>query len=207
MGHRGKDMTCTKVVMVSLKCSPLRRFQDKGLRVPPGPPENHPVNRPILSSSNPPPQPPSGAPMRLPISLPMKRFQPPAEPWKPDVATIAELPPLPEISYDDCDADDASDDLFDWGGAVGKSPASLKQTKFSLKHFAKRIGQTNYSAFDKWKTVWVAGFLKEMYQSIIQGQNQLKYVRDNPLDWELAVAEFLETFGAWLPLDNFDNAE
>jgi len=30
MGHRGKDMTCTKVVMGGLKCSPLRSSQDKG---------------------------------------------------------------------------------------------------------------------------------------------------------------------------------
>ena len=30
MGHHGKDMTSTKVVMVGLKCSPLRRFHDKG---------------------------------------------------------------------------------------------------------------------------------------------------------------------------------
>jgi len=29
MGHSGKDMTSTKVVMVGLKCSALRRFQDK----------------------------------------------------------------------------------------------------------------------------------------------------------------------------------
>jgi hypothetical protein len=30
MGHRGKDMTCTKVSMAGLKCSPLRSSQDKG---------------------------------------------------------------------------------------------------------------------------------------------------------------------------------
>ena len=30
MGHRGKDMTHTKVVMAGLKCSPLRSSQDKG---------------------------------------------------------------------------------------------------------------------------------------------------------------------------------
>jgi len=30
MGHSGKDITSTKVVMVGLKCSPLHRLQDKG---------------------------------------------------------------------------------------------------------------------------------------------------------------------------------
>jgi hypothetical protein len=30
MGHCGKDMTCTKVVMVDLKCSPYHSSQDKG---------------------------------------------------------------------------------------------------------------------------------------------------------------------------------
>jgi len=30
MGHHGKDMTCTKVVMAGLKCSPLCISQDKG---------------------------------------------------------------------------------------------------------------------------------------------------------------------------------
>ena len=30
MGHHGKDMTRTKVVMAGLKCSPLRSSQDNG---------------------------------------------------------------------------------------------------------------------------------------------------------------------------------
>ena len=32
-------------------------------------------------------------------------------------------------------------------------------------------------------------------------------MRDGPLHWETVVAEFLETFETWLPLENFDNAE
>jgi len=60
---------------------------------------------------------------------------------------------LPELCYDECDADDESDDLPDLGGAEGKPPVSLKQTEFSLKQFAKRMGQANYSAFNKWKKV------------------------------------------------------
>jgi len=86
-------------------------------RVPPGPPENHPVNQPTSSRSNPTPEPPSGAPRRPPISLPTKHFQAPTEPWKTDAARIAELPPLLELSYNEYDADDESDDPSDLGGA------------------------------------------------------------------------------------------
>jgi hypothetical protein len=82
-------------------------------RVPPGPLGNNPVNRPTSSSSTPPPGPPSGVPGRPPISFPMKRFLPPAELRKTEVAMIADLPPLQEISYDEYDADDESDDSSD----------------------------------------------------------------------------------------------
>jgi len=147
-------------------------------RVPPGPPGNHPLNQPTSSSSTPPPQPPSGSPGRHPISLPTKRFQPPAETRNPDVAGIADLPPLLEISYNEYDAADGGDDSSDLGSAEGKPPISLKQTEFSLKQFAKRMGQANYSAFNKWKKVWVAGFLKKKHRSNIRGQNRLKQVQD-----------------------------
>jgi len=110
------------------------------------------------------------------------------------VAGIADLPPLPEISYDKFDADAESDDSSDVGGAEGKAAISLKQMEFSLKQFAKRMGQPNFSVFNKWKKVWVAGFLEKKYRSIIPGQNHLKQLRDEPLCWEMAVADFLETF-------------
>jgi len=35
----------------------------------------------------------------------------------------------------------------------------------------------------------------------------LKQLRNGPLHWATAVADFLETFESWLPLDIFDNAE
>jgi hypothetical protein len=114
---------------------------------------------------------------------------------------------LPEISYNKYDADDESDDLSDLGGAEGKPPVSLKQTEFTLKQFAKRMGQANNSTFNKWKKGWVAGFLEKMHWSIIRGQNRLKQLSDGPLHWETAVADFLETFETWLPLDNLHNAE
>jgi hypothetical protein len=123
------------------------------------------------------------------------------------VARIADLHPLPEISYDEYDADNQSDDSSDMGGTDGKPPLSLKHTEFSLKQFTIRMGQANDSAFNKWKKELVAGFLEKKHRSIIRGQNRLKQLRDGPLHWERVVADFLETFETWLPLDNFDNAE
>jgi hypothetical protein len=93
------------------------------------------------------------------------------------------------------------------GGAEGQAPISLKQKEFSLKQFAKWTWQPNFSAFNKWNKVWVAGFLRKKHWSLIQGQNQLKQLRDGPLHWEKAVADFLRTFKTWLPLENFDNAQ
>jgi len=153
-------------------------------------PGNILVIRPTSSASTPYGQPP-GAPGEPPISLPTKRFQPAAEPRRTDVAGIADLPPLPEISYDEFDADFESNDLSDLGGAEGKAPISLKQMEFSLKQFAKRMGQPNFSAFNKWKKVWVAVFLEKKHRSIIPGQNRLKQQGDGPLHWEMAVADFL----------------
>jgi hypothetical protein len=90
------------------------------------------------------------------------------------VAGIADLPPLPDISYNKFDADAESDDSSDLGRAEGKAPTRLKQTEFSLKQFANKMGQPNFSAFNKWKKVWVAGFLEQKHWSIIPGQNCLK---------------------------------
>jgi hypothetical protein len=67
------------------------------------------------------------------------------------------------------------------------------------------MGQPNLSAFNKWKKVWVAGFLEKKHRSIIPGQNRFKQQRNGPLNWKMAVADFLKTFEKWLPLENFDN--
>jgi hypothetical protein len=85
-------------------------------RVPPAPPGNNPVIRPTSSASSAPGQLP-GAPGRTPNSLPKKRFQPAAEPRRRDVAAIADLSPLPEISYHQYDEEYESDDSSDLGGA------------------------------------------------------------------------------------------
>jgi hypothetical protein len=89
------------------------------------------------------------------------------------VAVIGDLPPLPDISDDKFDTDAESEYLSYLSGAEGKAPISLKRTEFSLKQFVKRMGQPNVSAINKWKNVWVAGFLEKKHRSIILGQNYL----------------------------------
>jgi hypothetical protein len=136
----------------------------------------------ISSSSTAPGQLPS-APGGPPISLTTKRYQPAAEPHRTDVVEIADLPPLPEISFDEYDAGYESSDWLDCGVAEGKAPINLKQMEFSLKQFAKRMGQPNLSTFNKWKKVWVAGFQEKKLQSIIRRQNYLKQLQNGPLHW------------------------
>jgi hypothetical protein len=75
------------------------------------------------------------------------------------------------MSYDDYDADDESDDLSDKGGAEGKLLVSLMQTEIYSKQFAKKLGQANYCAFNKWKKGWVPGFLERKHRPVIQRQN------------------------------------
>jgi hypothetical protein len=79
----------------------------------------------------------------------MNRFQHPVEPQKTDLTGIAHLPPVLEMSYTKYNAAGVKDDSSDLGGAEGKPPISLKQTEFSLKQFAKKMGQPNFSAFNK----------------------------------------------------------
>jgi hypothetical protein len=43
-----------------------------------------------------------------------------------DLKCIVDSPQLPEISYDDYDADDECNHSLYFGGAVGKHPLSLK---------------------------------------------------------------------------------
>jgi hypothetical protein len=69
------------------------------------------------------------------------------------------------------------------------------------------MGQPNFGAFNKWTKVWVAGSLKKKHWSIIQGQYCLKHTLVGPLHWEMVVAECLETFETWLPLENFDDVK
>jgi hypothetical protein len=63
------------------------------------------------------------------------------------------------MSYDEYDAAEECDDLSDLGSTEGKPPITQKQMEFSLKQFAKRIGQPNNSALNMSKKVWVTGLL------------------------------------------------
>jgi len=175
-------------------------------RVPPSPPRNNAVIWPTLSASTAPGQLP-GAAARPSISLRTQRFQPAAEPRRTDAQEIGKFSPLLGISYDQYDADHESDDSSDSGGAESKASISLKQTEFSLKQFAKRMGQPKFSTFNKWKKVWVAGFLEKKHRSIFWGQNRLKQLRDGPLHWEMVVADFLVTVETGLHLHKFDHAK
>jgi len=96
------------------------------------------------------------------------------------------------MCYDKFDSDAQSDDSSDLGGTEGKASISLNETEFSLKQFAKRMGQPNFSMFNNWKKVWVAGSLQKIHRSNIPGQNCLKQMQDGPLHWEMAVADYLE---------------
>jgi hypothetical protein len=98
-----------------------------------------------------------------------------------DVAGIADLPPLADISYDEFDAGVQSIHSSDLGGAEGQAPTSFMQTELWLKQFVKRIGKSNFGAFNKWKKVWVAGFREKKYWSIIPATNHLKQFQDRPL--------------------------
>jgi len=101
------------------------------------------------------------------MGLLMKCFQPPVKRRNTDVVGIAYLPSMPELSYNECDAAEETDDSSDMAGVQGKPQISPKQTEFSLKQFAKRMGQSNYTAFNKRKKVWVARLLEMKHHSII----------------------------------------
>jgi len=94
--------------------------------VAPGLAGNHPVNRPTSSSAHSPPEPTSSAPRIPPRMLPTKRFKPPAEPPKTNVAWIVDLPPLQDSSYDNYDADDEGDNSLNYGGPEVKLIISLE---------------------------------------------------------------------------------
>ena len=120
---------------------------------------------------------------------------------------MTDLPPLPDISHDEYDADCEIDNSSVMGRAKEKAPISLNQTELSLKQFGTMMGQPNFSAFNMWKKVWVARFLEKKHRSTIWGQYCLKQLRHRPLHWEMPVADIMGTFESWLPLENFNNAK
>jgi len=60
-----------------------------------------------------------------------------------DVAGIAHLPLLPNLSHDEFDADSESNNSLNLGGAKGTAPISLNHMELSLKQYANRMGQPN----------------------------------------------------------------
>jgi hypothetical protein len=96
---------------------------------------------------------------------------------------------MPEISSDEYDADDESDDSSDFGCSEVKPPANQKQTEFTFKQLANRMWQAAYSAFNKWTKGWVAGFLEQKHRFMIWGYNRLKQLSNGPLHREIAVAD------------------
>ena len=117
------------------------------------------------------------------------------------------MPPLPYIFYDEFDADYDSDDSLDLCVAKAKAPISLNSMEYSLRQFAKRMGQLNFRTFNMWQKGLAAGLLKKKHPSIIPGHNLVKQRQDRPLHWERAVADIVETSETWLPLEDFDHTE
>jgi hypothetical protein len=111
-----------------------------------------------------------------------------------DVGGIVDLTPIPEMSYGEYDADYESDDGSVLGEDEGKDSTRVKQTEFSLTQFAQLMGQPNFSAFNKWKKVCMAGCLEKKDRSIIPEQNRSKQLRGGPLHWQMAVAGFFGDF-------------
>jgi len=138
IGHCGKEMTSTKVVMAGLKMIPPPQFTG-GAPLSPSATQGPPSllrNDPAIqwtSSSSSPPWPPSGSSRKPPSSVEMKRFQPPSEQWKPDVARVTDLSSVLGLSHNRDDTNNYSDDLLDLGGKAGIASISLKQKEFSMK--------------------------------------------------------------------------
>jgi hypothetical protein len=109
MGHRAKYIISPKEDKVDLKCSPLSNSQDMGhhfqvhLKYLQHGLEKNPGIRLTTSASTAPGQLP-GAHCRPSIDMPTKQFQQGAEVCRTNVAGIADVPSLPDISYHQDDA-------------------------------------------------------------------------------------------------------
>jgi len=178
MGHRSNQMNFPMEDMADMKCCPLRNSQDTGHHLnTPLECLQHRLNRIQLFG------------IYLPPPLYQDNFKqylgdPPLASKRNDFsllrncaremyAAITNLPPLPDISADKYEADNESDDLLGLGSATGKALMHLKQ-------FAKRMGQSNFSTFNKWKKVWVAGWLEEKHTLSIRGENHMKQRKMDP---------------------------
>ena len=142
IGHSGKDMVSTKAVTVGPKWSPHHSSQNKGSH-------QHLYRECLLDRSD------TIQSMRESLAshwihvnllLVSMKDTPLASKWyipshqqkwgKQMLQRIAEETSLPEMSYDEYDADDLRDHLLDLGGAEGISRMSLTWNKFSVKYIA-----------------------------------------------------------------------
>jgi hypothetical protein len=66
------------------------------------------------------------------------------------------------VSNDNYTANVNSDNSLACGGAEGKDPSSLNETKHSLNGFGERLIRSNFSKFNLSNKVSVAGILRQM---------------------------------------------
>ena len=150
-----------------------------------------PCSNPVIqqtSSSFSPFWPPVGISRRLSIVLKSNRFQSTVKWQKTDVTRIQDLNPFTEVFYDKYNTDNVISNSLAFGGVEVTIPLRLNQTDFSLKQFAKRMEQPNYSTFNKWKKVWVARCLEKKHCIIIKQYNWFTLARDRPLNWEMGIS-------------------
>lgn len=84
----------------------------------------------------------------LPISLAIKHYQPAEEPYSTDNARISDSPPLPGILYYTYYTDYKRDYLSNIRCVQTNASIGRKPMQFSLKLFAKWMGQPNFSTFN-----------------------------------------------------------
>jgi hypothetical protein len=107
---------------------------------------------------------------------------------------IAVLPPLPEISFDGFEnTGDVFGTTVEFPAQGGIRPCSLRTTEFTDKNLGTRIGQIS-TILNKWKKLFVTGFVEKKHKAIIPSSNQLKLQRHVLLHCESAMADFIETY-------------
>lgn len=75
--------------------------------------------------------------------------------------------------------------MSDLGNAEGTARNGMEKIEFSMKQFAKRRGQPNYSALTEWKKVSEAGLLVKKHQGILQG----KYWNEEASRWTAGLCD------------------
>lgn len=156
----------------------------------------------LISSGSTSPEFQPGANAMQPGSLPMHRLQPAVNLRTTDATGVVDCPPVVQLFQNEFNTDDGCNNLQDNCGAKAKAPMGHKYTEFSVKQFAKSMGQRNFSSFSKWQNVQDVRILEKMHWSIFWGQNHQEMLQDGPLHWIILIAEDLEKLEEWLSLEN-----